>query len=175
MLDNIHHGQVWEFFCFMSSVCCSFPEKSTWQILFQSSYKYYQLYFHCWSFRLHTTSLVNVLLPLSYPEREFFKAKIGKDFHSIVLPPFFQVGCIFVEHFESAVLDHHLKFSVRCRKGSWSCCHSEPVQQQPVVHQSVEQALLGPSHSVSAHSSFKNKMHFSLRWNIRNSWKSGTH
>lgn len=50
--------------------------------------------------------------------KEFFRAKIDKDFHNIVLPPFFQLGCIFVEHFESAVLDHHLKFSVRFRKGS---------------------------------------------------------
>lgn len=119
MLDNIHHGQVWEVFLFHElCVLLSFPEESTWQILFQSSYKCYQLYFHCWSFRLHITSLVSVLLPLSYPEREFFRAKIDKDFHSIVLPPFFQLGCIFVERFESAVLDHHLKFSLRFRKGS---------------------------------------------------------
>lgn len=112
---------------------------------------------------MHITSLVSVLLPLSHPERGFVRAKIDQDFHSVVLPPFFQLGCIFVEHFDSAVLDHHLKFSVRFRKGSRSCCHSEPVQQQLVVHQAVKQALLGPSPFVSAHSSFKNKMHFSLR------------
>lgn len=55
---------------------------------------------------------------LYHPERDFIRAKIDKDFHSIVLPPFILLGCIFKEHFESAVLDHHLEFTVRFRKGS---------------------------------------------------------
>lgn len=67
---------------------------------------------------MHITSLVSVLLLLSHPESEFIRAKIDKDFHSVVLPPFSHLGCIFVDHFESAVLDHHLNFTVRCRKGS---------------------------------------------------------
>lgn len=56
-------------------------------------------------------SLVSVMLPSFAPESEFFQSQNW-------LASLFQLGCMFLELYESAVLDRHLKLTVRFRKES---------------------------------------------------------